>query len=86
MTQKGGMMASKERPNLTSIETARPARLEEARQRERQQQLARQLAVNAEVRKRWAEADQVEAFQSQRANDYATLPPALSGNLSAAIT
>lgn len=76
-------MACKERPNLTSIEHAR---LEEARQRERQQQLARQLAVNAEVRKRWAEADQIETFQSRRANDYATLPAALPGNLTTAIT
>ncbi len=62
-------MASKERPSLTSIETARPARLDEAGQRERQQQLARQLAVNAEVRRRWADADQVETFQSPRANE-----------------
>ena len=72
-------MASKERPNLTSIE---PVRLQEARQRERQQQLVRQLAVNAEVRKRWVEADQVETFPSRRANDYAALP----GNLTAAIS
>ena len=71
-------MASKERPNLTSVE---PARLEEVRQRERQQQLARQLALNAEVRQRWAEVEHAETFQSRRASDYASLTAALPSNL-----
>ncbi len=71
-------MASKERPNLTSDEHARS---DEVRQRERQQQLAQQLALNAEIRKRWVEADPVATFQSRRANDFASLPVALPSNL-----
>jgi hypothetical protein len=65
------MMASKELPEVTNVE---PTRLEEVTQRERQQRLALQLALNAEVRKRWAEADLFETFQGQIALHYAALP------------
>ncbi|NOT59787.1 MAG: hypothetical protein HOP19_06125 [Acidobacteria bacterium] len=41
--------------------------------RERQQQLVRQLAVNADIRRRWAEPDHLEAQPGRVANDGAIL-------------
>jgi len=61
-------MASMQRLSLTSIKSerfeasARTARaLKEVWLRERQHQLARQLTINADVRKRWVGADLIRA-------------------------
>jgi hypothetical protein len=72
------MMASKERADLSGVEHAR---LEAACQSERQKRLAQQLAFNAEIRKRWAEADHTETLPSPQKNDYASLPAALPRDL-----
>ncbi|MEP7274048.1 MAG: hypothetical protein ABI882_21295 [Acidobacteriota bacterium] len=66
-------MASKGRPNLTIVndemfESSERAEtlLKDSWQRARQQQLTRQLTLNAEVRKRWIEADPMRPVRSER--------------------
>jgi hypothetical protein len=75
ISKEGGIMASRERRNLTSIQRARFETLArkaevlmEGWRRERGARLAAQLAINTEIKQRWLGAESSKAGLEQTLN------------------